>query len=161
MDIGVLEQVANRHIESCGLSAPQVGARKALPSIARVSVSWSRRSWRFLRLFAAPKHRVVCAIHLASRTDLAKKAIKPKMGKAATRQWLLALGQHFTIPHPFLPAADTTPRPCRYSHLQFARTRLQASGSNLTFESRRGFPADSIRASLAHANRNFHHSQAR
>jgi hypothetical protein len=36
-----------------------------------------------------------------------------------------------------------------------------ASGSNLTFESPRGFPADSIRASLTHANRNFHHSKAR
>jgi hypothetical protein len=35
------------------------------------------------------------------------------------------------------------------------------SGSNLTFESRMGFPADSTRASLAHANRDFHHSQAR
>ena len=34
------------------------------------------------------------------------------------------------------------------------------SGSNLTFESEEGFPADSSRASLAHANRNFHHSQA-
>jgi hypothetical protein len=34
------------------------------------------------------------------------------------------------------------------------------SGSNLTFESPRGFPADSIRASLTYANRNFHHSQA-
>jgi len=36
-----------------------------------------------------------------------------------------------------------------------------ASGSNLTFESRQGFPADSIRASLAHANWNLHYSQAR
>jgi len=35
-----------------------------------------------------------------------------------------------------------------------------ASGSNLTFESEEGFPADSSRASLAHANWNFHHSQA-
>jgi hypothetical protein len=35
------------------------------------------------------------------------------------------------------------------------------SGSNLTFESRRGFPADSIRASLADANGNFHYAQAR
>ena len=34
------------------------------------------------------------------------------------------------------------------------------SGSNLTFESPRGFPADSIRESDA-ANRNFHHSKAR
>ena len=37
----------------------------------------------------------------------------------------------------------------------------RASGSNLTFESHKGFPLDSTRASLAHANRNFHHSQAR
>jgi len=36
-----------------------------------------------------------------------------------------------------------------------------ASGSRLTFESRRGFPAGWTHASLAHANRNFHHSQAR
>ena len=38
---------------------------------------------------------------------------------------------------------------------------IDASGSNLTFESHKGFPLDSTRASLAHANRNFHHSQAR
>ena len=37
--------------------------------------------------------------------------------------------------------------------------RPAPSGSNLTFESEEGFPADSSRASLAHANRNFHHSQ--
>ena len=36
-----------------------------------------------------------------------------------------------------------------------------SSGSNLTFESRKGFPADLIRASLPHANGNFHHSQTR
>jgi hypothetical protein len=35
------------------------------------------------------------------------------------------------------------------------------SGLRLTFESRRGFPGDWMHASLAHANRNFHHSQAR
>ena len=34
------------------------------------------------------------------------------------------------------------------------------SGSNLTFESEAGFPPHWSRASLAHANRNFHHSQA-
>ncbi len=38
--------------------------------------------------------------------------------------------------------------------------REDTSGSRLTFESLRGFPADSMHASLAHANRNFHHSQA-
>src|SRR5258705_2968041 len=38
--------------------------------------------------------------------------------------------------------------------------RSGTSGSNLTFESEEGFPADSSRASLAHENRNFHHSQA-
>jgi hypothetical protein len=38
---------------------------------------------------------------------------------------------------------------------------LLTSGSRLTFESRKGFPADWMHASLAHANRNFHHSQAR
>jgi alkanesulfonate monooxygenase SsuD/methylene tetrahydromethanopterin reductase-like flavin-dependent oxidoreductase (luciferase family) len=36
-----------------------------------------------------------------------------------------------------------------------------ASGSNLTFESRKGFPADSMRASLADANGNLHHAQIR
>jgi len=36
-----------------------------------------------------------------------------------------------------------------------------ASGSILTFESRVGFPAGSTCASLAHANRNIHHPQAR
>jgi hypothetical protein len=36
-----------------------------------------------------------------------------------------------------------------------------SSGSNLTFESQQGFPADSIGASLAYANGNFHYSQAR
>ena len=36
-----------------------------------------------------------------------------------------------------------------------------ASGSNLTFESWKGFPSGSLHASLAHANRNFHFSQAR
>jgi multidrug efflux system membrane fusion protein len=35
------------------------------------------------------------------------------------------------------------------------------SGSRLTFESGRGFPADWMHASLAYANRNFHHSQTR
>ena len=35
------------------------------------------------------------------------------------------------------------------------------SGSTLTFESRMGFPAGWACASLAHANRNFHHPQAR
>ena len=35
-----------------------------------------------------------------------------------------------------------------------------ASGSNLTFESWKGFPSGSLHASLAHANRNFHYSQA-
>ncbi|WP_081435040.1 hypothetical protein [Nitrobacter hamburgensis] len=35
-----------------------------------------------------------------------------------------------------------------------------SSGSRLTFESRRGFPSDWMHASLAHANRDFHHSQA-
>ena len=34
------------------------------------------------------------------------------------------------------------------------------SGSNLTFESWKGFPSGSLHASLAHANRNFHCSQA-
>ena len=34
------------------------------------------------------------------------------------------------------------------------------SGLRLTFESRRGFPADWPHASLTHAYRNFHHSQA-
>ena len=34
-------------------------------------------------------------------------------------------------------------------------TCLFASGSNLTFESRKGFPADWTRASLAHANLDF------
>jgi hypothetical protein len=37
----------------------------------------------------------------------------------------------------------------------------RASGSNLTFESQQGFPAGSLRASLADANGNFYHSQAR
>jgi len=32
------------------------------------------------------------------------------------------------------------------------------SGLRLTFESRRGFPGEWMHASLAHANRNFHHS---
>jgi hypothetical protein len=36
-----------------------------------------------------------------------------------------------------------------------------ASGSNLTFESEAGFPPDWSHASLAHANRYLHHSQAR
>ena len=36
----------------------------------------------------------------------------------------------------------------------------ETSGSNLTFESEAGFPPHWSRASLAHANRNFHHSQA-
>ena len=44
---------------------------------------------------------------------------------------------------------------------EHARWKRIASGSNLTFESREGFPADSIRASLAHANWNLHYSQAR
>ena len=35
-----------------------------------------------------------------------------------------------------------------------------SSGSNLTFESWKGFPSGSLHASLAHANRNFHYSQA-
>ena len=35
-----------------------------------------------------------------------------------------------------------------------------ASGSNLTFESWKGFPSGSLHASLAHANRNFDFSQA-
>jgi hypothetical protein len=35
-----------------------------------------------------------------------------------------------------------------------------ASGLRLTFESRNGFPADWTHASLAHANWNFHRSQA-
>ena len=39
-------------------------------------------------------------------------------------------------------------------------TALTASGSNLTFESWKGFPSGSLHASLAHANRNFHFSQA-
>ena len=39
--------------------------------------------------------------------------------------------------------------------------RAAASGSRLTFESRRGFPTGWTHASLAYANRNFHHSQAR
>ena len=34
------------------------------------------------------------------------------------------------------------------------------SGSNLTFESWKGFPSGSLHASLAHANRNFDFSQA-
>jgi len=37
---------------------------------------------------------------------------------------------------------------------------VDPSGSTLTFESRLGFPTDSTCASLAHANRNFHHPQA-
>jgi hypothetical protein len=36
-----------------------------------------------------------------------------------------------------------------------------SSGSNLTFESEAGFPPDWSHASLAHANRYLHHSQAR
>jgi len=42
-----------------------------------------------------------------------------------------------------------------------ARFRDQTSGSILTFESRMGFPTGSTCASLAHANRNIHHPQAR
>jgi hypothetical protein len=38
--------------------------------------------------------------------------------------------------------------------------RHVASGSNLTFESWKGFPSGSLHASLAHANRNFDFSQA-
>jgi transposase-like protein len=37
---------------------------------------------------------------------------------------------------------------------------VAASGSNLTFESWKGFPSGSLHASLAHANRNFDFSQA-
>ena len=37
---------------------------------------------------------------------------------------------------------------------------LLASGANLTFKSWKGFPSGSLHASLAHANRNFHYSQA-
>ena len=44
-------------------------------------------------------------------------------------------------------------------HVQFCAPR-GASGSNLTFESWKGFPSGSLHASLAHANRNFHFSQA-
>ena len=40
------------------------------------------------------------------------------------------------------------------------RDSLRPSGSNLTFESWKGFPSGSLHASLAHANRNFHYSQA-
>ena len=43
--------------------------------------------------------------------------------------------------------------------LQF-RECVAASGSNLTFESWKGFPSGSLHASLAHANRNFDFSQA-
>ena len=38
---------------------------------------------------------------------------------------------------------------------------ITTSGSNLTFESRKGFPPDSTHASLAHVNWNFHYSHAR
>jgi hypothetical protein len=41
------------------------------------------------------------------------------------------------------------------------RATPPASGSNLTFESEAGFPPDWSHASLAHANRYLHHSQAR
>ncbi len=41
-----------------------------------------------------------------------------------------------------------------------AESTMPASGSRLTFEFRKGFPADRTHASLAHANRNFHRSQA-
>ena len=44
--------------------------------------------------------------------------------------------------------------------LAIAALAARASGLRLTFESRRGFPGDWMHASLAHANRNFHHSQA-
>ena len=43
--------------------------------------------------------------------------------------------------------------------LHSSQATTPTSGLRLTFESRRGFPADSMHASLAHANRNFHHSQ--
>ena len=42
----------------------------------------------------------------------------------------------------------------------FRFTLPLSSGSNLTFESWKGFPSGSLHASLAHANRNFHYSQA-
>jgi hypothetical protein len=41
------------------------------------------------------------------------------------------------------------------------RAARRLSGSNLTFESEAGFPPDWSHASLAHANRYLHHSQAR
>jgi hypothetical protein len=46
------------------------------------------------------------------------------------------------------------------AHFKLTATEF-SSGSRLTFESRRGFQADWTHASLAHANRNLHHSQAR
>ena len=42
----------------------------------------------------------------------------------------------------------------------FLASNNVASGSNLTFESWKGFPSGSLHASLAHANRNFDFSQA-
>ena len=45
------------------------------------------------------------------------------------------------------------------THKRFSR--WATSGSRLTFESGRGFPSYWMHASLAHANRNFHYSQAR
>ena len=50
--------------------------------------------------------------------------------------------------------------------LSFTATRpdfvlAAPSGLNLTFESLKGFPPVSPHASLADANRNFHHSQVR
>ena len=45
-------------------------------------------------------------------------------------------------------------------HRSFNSLSSPAIGSNLTFESWKGFPSGSLHASLAHANRNFHYSQA-
>ena len=66
-------------------------------------------------------------------------------------------------PTAFIEDADGNPPPdaTRRINDEMAETCIKhPSGSNLTFESWKGFPSGSLHASLAHANRNFHYSQA-
>jgi hypothetical protein len=98
------------------------------------------------------------------------KLVRANITTARCRLWIecaFASGCSLIAYKQRIDQQDTKNQSDRNQDLMHHRSRLsglrakRASGSNLTFESRNGFPLDSTRASLAYVKRDFHHSQAR
>ena len=103
---------------------------------------------------------VVCSF----RSGIAVRGKQAKILSDGSLEDLLLFADE---PHPLrnkvLPIEIDAETPAKVWQVSAATSEFSklASGSNLTFESEAGFPPDWSHASLAHANRYLHHSQAR